>query len=141
MILAKHWITGFKTYKGYERSGRGRNIQWCLQPSALLLPVFEEIELRGLCAAVLRALHVSAWLDSTAVFCVRGGGGGWHKALAVGSVGLWRRLLASRPRTFCYAKQASVLLRASALPRASPCLGGGGNPECNFGPWRPPLTA
>ena len=26
-----------------------------------------------------------------------GGGGGWHKALGVGSVGLWRRLLASRP--------------------------------------------
>ena len=25
-----------------------------------------------------------------------GGGGGWHKALVVGSVGLWRRLLASR---------------------------------------------
>ena len=29
--------------------------------------------------------------------CVKGGGGGWHKALVVGSVGLWRRLLASRP--------------------------------------------
>ena len=26
-----------------------------------------------------------------------GGGGGWHKALVVGSVSLWRRLLASRP--------------------------------------------
>ena len=26
----------------------------------------------------------------------RGGGGGWHKALVVGSVSLWRRLLASR---------------------------------------------
>ena len=25
------------------------------------------------------------------------GGGGWHKALVVGSVSLWRRLLASRP--------------------------------------------
>ena len=25
------------------------------------------------------------------------GGGGWHKALVVGSVTLWRRLLASRP--------------------------------------------
>ena len=25
-----------------------------------------------------------------------GGGGGWHKALVVGSVSLWRRLLASR---------------------------------------------
>ena len=32
-----------------------------------------------------------------------------------------------------------ILLRASALPRASTCLGG--NPECNFCPWRPPLTA
>ena len=67
------------------------------------------------------------------------GGGGWHKALVVGSVSLWRRLLASRPQAFCYDKQASVLLRASALPRASTCLGG--NPECNFCPWRPPLTA
>ena len=27
---------------------------------------------------------------------LRGGEGGWHKALVVGSVGLWRRLLASR---------------------------------------------
>ena len=27
----------------------------------------------------------------------REGGGGWHKAWVVGSVGLWRRLLASRP--------------------------------------------
>ena len=27
----------------------------------------------------------------------RGGGGGWHKALVVGSGSLWRRLLASRP--------------------------------------------
>ena len=27
----------------------------------------------------------------------KGGGGRWHKALVVGSVGLWRRLLASRP--------------------------------------------
>ena len=45
-----------------------------------------------------------------------GGGGGWHKALVVGSVSLWRRLLASRLWTFCYDKQASVLLRASALP-------------------------
>ena len=26
-----------------------------------------------------------------------GGLGGWHKALVVGSVSLWRRLLASRP--------------------------------------------
>ena len=26
-----------------------------------------------------------------------GGGGGWHRALLVGSVSLWRRLLASRP--------------------------------------------
>ena len=26
----------------------------------------------------------------------KGGGGGWHKALVVGSVSLWRRLLASR---------------------------------------------
>ena len=25
------------------------------------------------------------------------GGGGWHKALVVGSVSLWRRILASRP--------------------------------------------
>ena len=25
------------------------------------------------------------------------GGGGWHKALVVGSVSLWQRLLASRP--------------------------------------------
>ena len=57
-----------------------------------------------------------------------GGGGGWHKALVVDSVSLWRRLLASRPCTFCYDKQASVLLRAST------CLGG--NPECNFWiPW------
>ena len=53
------------------------------------------------------------------------GGGGWHKALVVGSVGLWRRLLASRLWTFCYDKQASVLLQASALPRASPFLGVG----------------
>ena len=30
-------------------------------------------------------------------FHLRGGGGGWHKALVVGSVSLWRRLLASRP--------------------------------------------
>ena len=29
--------------------------------------------------------------------CVRGGGGGWHKAWVVGSVSLWRRLLAFRP--------------------------------------------
>ena len=28
---------------------------------------------------------------------VGGGGGDWHKALVVGSVSLWRRLLASRP--------------------------------------------
>ena len=55
---------------------------------------------------------------------VRTRGGGWHKALVVGSVSLWRRLLASRPRTFCYDKQAAALRRASALPRASPCLGG-----------------
>ena len=27
----------------------------------------------------------------------REGGGGWHKALMVGSVSLWRRLLASHP--------------------------------------------
>ena len=47
-----------------------------------------------------------------------GGGGGWQKALVVGSVSLWRRLLASRRCTFCYDKQASALLRAS------PCLGG-----------------
>ena len=26
-----------------------------------------------------------------------GGGGGWHKALVVGSVSLWRRVLASHP--------------------------------------------
>ena len=31
------------------------------------------------------------------VFGPRDGGGVWHKALGVGSVGLWRRLLASRP--------------------------------------------
>ena len=55
----------------------------------------------------------------------RGDGWGvWHKALVVGSASLWRRLLASRARTFCYAKQASALLRASALPRASTFLGG-----------------
>ena len=66
-----------------------------------------------------------------------GGGGGWHKALVLGSVGLWLRLLASRLWTFCHDTQASTLLRASALPRASPCLGGGGNPECTFCPWRP----
>ena len=53
-----------------------------------------------------------------------GGGGIWHKALVVGSVGLWRRLLASGPCTFCYDQPASALLRASALPQASPCLGG-----------------
>ena len=53
-----------------------------------------------------------------------GGGGGWHKVLVVGSVSLWRRLLASRLWTFCYDKQASVLLQASALPRASTFLGG-----------------
>ena len=35
--------------------------------------------------------------------------------------------------------RASTLLRASALPWAFPCLGG--SPECNFCPWRPPLTA
>ena len=66
-----------------------------------------------------------------------GGGGCWHKALVVGSVSLWRRYwpLAFEPS----AKQESVLLRASALPRASTGLGG--NPECNFSPWRPPLTA
>ena len=28
---------------------------------------------------------------------LRGGGGGWPKALVVGSVSLWRRLLAFRP--------------------------------------------
>ena len=67
------------------------------------------------------------------------GGGVWHKVLVVGSVSLWRRLLASRLWTLCYDKQASVLLRASALPRASTFLGG--NPECNLCPWRPPLTA
>ena len=32
----------------------------------------------------------------TQVMGLRGGGGGWHKALVVGSVSLWRRLLASR---------------------------------------------
>ena len=32
----------------------------------------------------------------TLVWGVWGGGGGWHKALVVGSVSLWRRLLASR---------------------------------------------
>ena len=52
------------------------------------------------------------------------GGGGWHKALVVGSVSLWRRLLASHLWTFCYDKQASILLLASALPRASTFLGG-----------------
>ena len=36
----------------------------------------------------------------------RGGGGVWHNALVVGSVSLWRRLLASRPSNFCYDKQA-----------------------------------
>ena len=43
------------------------------------------------------------------------GGGGWHKALVVGSVSLWRPLLASGPGTLCYDKQASALLRASTF--------------------------
>ena len=36
-------------------------------------------------------------LMCTVVHTVCVWGGGWHKALVVGSVGLWRRLLASRP--------------------------------------------
>ena len=35
-------------------------------------------------------------LCAVTVHCTAGGGGGWHKALVVGSVILWRRLLASR---------------------------------------------
>ena len=56
----------------------------------------------------------------------RGSWGGWHKALVVGSVSLWQRLLASRLWTFCYDTQAFALLRASAPPWASPCPWGGG---------------
>ena len=68
--------------------------------------------------------------------CLDGGGGsaqgpsGWLCWPVAAPIGL------SPPLSFCYDKQASVLLRASALPRASTCLGG--NPECNFCPWRPP---
>ena len=48
------------------------------------------------------ALPVPAWPIPTSIHTlpflweVCGGGGGWHKALVVGSVSLWRRLLASR---------------------------------------------
>ena len=61
------------------------------------------------------------------------GGEGWHKALVVGSVTLWRRLW-------------PLALEPSAMTSRHPhCCGHlhclGGNPECNFCPWRPPLMA
>ena len=40
---------------------------------------------------------VRLWYCALSVCAWGGGGGGWHKALGVGSVSLWRRLLASRP--------------------------------------------
>ena len=59
-----------------------------------------------------------------------GGGGGtrpWWVALLACGGAYW-------PLTLEPSAMTSVLLRAS------PCLGGGGDPECNFCPWRPPLA-
>ena len=39
--------------------------------------------------------QTGSWCLDKAVLA-QGGGGCWHKALVVGSVGLWQRLLASR---------------------------------------------
>ena len=41
--------------------------------------------------------HFWSWNQTLTDVCARGGGGGWHKTLVVGSVSLWLRLLASRP--------------------------------------------
>ena len=49
---------------------------------------------RSITPAVLGSLSV--WGINGQCVC-GGGGGGWHKALVVGSGSLWRRLLASRP--------------------------------------------
>ena len=68
---------------------------------------------------------------------VCGGGGG------VGTRPWWLALLACGGAYWPLAfedKQASVLVRASALLRASTCPWGG-NAGCNFCPRRPPLTA
>ena len=40
---------------------------------------------------------VTSGVMSTKVHIGQSTGGGWHKALVVGSVSLWQRLLASRP--------------------------------------------
>ena len=74
------------------------------------------------------------------VVCVGGGGFGtrpWWLALLACGGAYWP--LAIEPSAMTSRQQASVLLRASALPWASTFLGG--NPEYNFCPWRPPLTA
>ena len=62
----------------------------------------------------------------------------WWLALVACGGAYWP--LAFEPSAMT-SRASAVVLRASALPRASPCLGGGGDPECNFCPWRPPLTA
>ena len=95
------------------------------RPCAFALPRAPDMRPPG-GGLVPNTRSVSTWVWRAVVWSAGGGGGGWHKALVVGSVSLWRRLLASRPCSFCYDKQASALLRASALPWASPCLGGGG---------------
>ena len=92
----------------------------------------EEKPVKGRCGRLSHTRlqeECSAWTNVR-----RGGGGVWHKALVVGSVSLWRRLLASRLSTFCHDKQGICTTAGIPLPL-------GGNPECNFCPWRPPLTA
>ena len=60
---------------------------------------FDESGSRGAGGATPRSLDTyyppptNRWPEAP----LGGGGGGWHKALVVGSVGLWQRLLASRP--------------------------------------------
>ena len=57
----------------------------------------------GRCSPCTHTLSPRGWRTIRAIKCVCVcvcvcvcGGGGWHKALVVGSVSLWRRLLASR---------------------------------------------
>ena len=52
-----------------------------------------------ICVPKTAPINISFWkisFFSHNEIQVQGGGGGWHKALVVGSVSLWRRLLASR---------------------------------------------
>ena len=56
------------------------------EEAAVTKPLQPQLELQGI-----------GWNVTDSLLFVWGGRGGWHKALVVGSVSLWRRLLASRP--------------------------------------------